>query len=49
MESLADMRVGMVETFLALIAVDIIWKNKYIGSETIRVRFPNEGKQVGNF
>jgi len=34
----------MAGVFLTLVVVGINWKNKYIGSETIREQFPNDGK-----
>ena len=43
------MGMGTDEVFLTLVVDDINWKNKYIGSETIRRLFPNVGKSDGNF
>jgi hypothetical protein len=41
------MGVGIEEAFLVLVIVDINWKNKYIGSETIRSRIPTAGNPAG--
>jgi hypothetical protein len=49
MESRGEREAGMEEAFLALAGIDINWKNKYIGSETIRRQFPIAGRAVGNF
>jgi hypothetical protein len=42
------MDAGAEETFLTLVVDDINWKNKYIGSETIRTLFPSVGNPAGN-
>ena len=42
------MDAGMDEAFLTFVVDDINWENKYIGSETIRTRFPKVGKTDGN-
>jgi len=49
MESGLVRALDLDEGLMAFVVDDINWKNKYIGSETIRRPFPNEGKQVGNF
>jgi hypothetical protein len=47
MEFRVETGTGMEEAFLAFVIVDINWKNKYIGSETIRWQIPIGGNPAG--